>query len=53
MSNGIAVRLEGVEKTYQKGGRDISVLRDLDVEIAAGEAVAIVGPSGCGSIMLL
>ena len=53
MSKGIAVGIEGVEKSYVKGGRTISVLRDLNLEIAAGEAISIVGPSGCGKSTLL
>jgi ATP-binding cassette subfamily B protein len=41
------VRFEGVRFNYQSpAGRP--VLRDLDLELHPGEAVALVGPTGCG-----
>lgn len=43
----------GLSKTYQSGGRPLAVLSDVDVDVAAGEAVAIVGPSGSGKTTLL
>ena len=45
--------VRGLNKTYHAGGQAIHVLRDLDMEVAAGEMVAIVGASGVGKSTLL
>ena len=44
---------EGLVKTYPSGERRIEVLRGLDLEVAPGEAVAVVGDSGVGKSTLL
>ena len=44
---------EGIVKTYVVGQTTLTVLRDLDLEIAAGEMAAIVGASGVGKSTLL
>jgi len=43
----------GIIKSYPVGGRSLTVLRELDLEVAAGEMVAIVGASGVGKSTLL
>jgi len=43
----------GVTKSYPVGGRSLTVLRDLDLQVAAGEMVAIIGASGVGKSTLL
>jgi lipoprotein-releasing system ATP-binding protein len=43
----------GVTKSYPVGGRPLTVLRDLDFAVEAGEMVAIVGASGVGKSTLL
>jgi putative ABC transport system ATP-binding protein len=42
-----------LEKTYQSGGRPLTVLRDVNFRIEDGDFVAIIGPSGSGKTTLL
>ncbi|HWG22013.1 MAG TPA: ABC transporter ATP-binding protein [Terracidiphilus sp.] len=45
------IRVEGVWKSYDDGA--IAVLKGVDLEASAGQAVALCGPSGCGKSTLL
>jgi lipoprotein-releasing system ATP-binding protein len=49
------LQLEGVTKVYAgpDGQGPVAVLSDIQLELAAGESLAIVGPSGCGKSTLL
>jgi len=47
------LQCRGLGKTYQDGDQIITVLKDLDFSLAAGEKVAIVGASGSGKSTLL
>lgn len=47
------IELRGVQKSYQVGGLSLPVLRDLDLSIADGEYVSIMGSSGSGKSTLL
>jgi len=47
------VSLKRVTKRYQRGNECTEVLRQLDVDIEAGEFLALMGPSGSGKTTLL
>lgn len=45
--------VQGLTKTYSSGDGEVSVLRNVDLEAAPGDAIAITGPSGSGKSTLL
>jgi ABC-type lipoprotein export system ATPase subunit len=47
------IRLKNVEKAYAYKGGQTFVLRQIDLEIGAGDFVTIMGPSGSGKSTLL
>ena len=47
------VAVERLNKSYTVGSQRIHVLRDLDLEVAPGEMVAVIGASGVGKSTLL
>ena len=42
------VRIDGLTVAFDDGRRHVRVLHGIDLEVRAGEAVGIVGESGCG-----
>jgi putative ABC transport system ATP-binding protein len=47
------IRIRHLVKTYRRGEQDIPVLLGLDLDVAAGDFIALMGPSGSGKSTLL
>ena len=47
------VRLEHVGRTFRMGEVSVEVLKDVNLEVAAGEIMIVVGPSGSGKTTML
>lgn len=48
------ITIEGVSKSFRNGrfGQESKVLKNVDIEIAKGEVVGLIGESGCGKTTL-
>ncbi len=47
------VKIENLYKTYRRGSQILTVLQDINLDIADGEFMALMGPSGSGKTTLL
>jgi putative ABC transport system ATP-binding protein len=52
-TEGLALRLRHVNKTYGTGDLKTKVLFDINLDLPSGELVMISGPSGCGKTTLI
>ncbi len=47
------IEARGLTRTFRSGGRPLEVLKGVELEISAGQFVAVAGPSGSGKTTLL
>ena len=49
----VLIKLENVDKVYQRGREQVDVLKGLSLEVREGAFEALMGPSGSGKSTLL
>ena len=47
------IKLERISKWHTQGGRPVFILKDINMSVAEGEFISIMGPSGSGKSTLL
>ncbi len=47
------LKIDGIVKRFGKAGKQVEVLKRIDIDVAPGEFLILVGPSGCGKSTLL
>ncbi len=47
------IRLTDIQRDFQVGDQQVHALRDINLQVAAGEYISIMGPSGSGKSTLL
>ena len=47
------ISIRNVSKTFRKGDTTVDAVREINLDIARREIVAVIGPSGCGKSTLL
>jgi NitT/TauT family transport system ATP-binding protein len=52
-TSGVKLQMENVSMVFERDGKSVSVLDDLNLAIHEGEFICLVGPSGCGKSTLL
>ena len=48
-----ALHIQGIRKVFGKGEKAVEVLKKIDIDVAPGEFLILVGASGCGKSTLL
>ncbi|MSP22478.1 MAG: ABC transporter ATP-binding protein [Dehalococcoidia bacterium] len=53
VDGGLPIRVEGVSRSFHSGGGTVHAIRDVALDVPAGQFIALVGRSGSGKTTLL